>query len=236
MALYQIAELCIAMDCTGDIVTRRAEKYKIDCGTPVAHLAMTEAARQSLLSKNPALTDAECELIDVGRELSRTMLHHNGFVLHASAILYRGQAVLFSADSGVGKTTHTRLWQTVYGAGAVPILNDDKPAVRCMDGRYIAYGTPFSGNSEENRNESAPLRAIVLLERGASPAIRPLSAAEALPPLLAQTLRPHSNGDEMGLLLGFLDGLLRTVPVYQLTCNMDPESAVLAHDALFGKG
>ena len=235
MALYQIADLCVEMRCTGGIMTRRSEKYKVNQGTPADSLIMTDESRRFLLSKNPALTDEECELIYLSNDFARVVLNHNGFVLHASALLYKGKAVLFSADSGVGKSTHTHLWQQVYGAENVPILNDDKPAIRQINGSYISYGTPFSGNSDENRNESAPLHAIVFLQRGEKPAIRPLSPEECLPLLMRQTRRPTQSIVEMTHLLDFLDGLLRAIPVYELTCNMDPESAVLAHDALFGK-
>ena len=40
-----------------------------------------------------------------------------GFYLHSSAVELDGRAYLFSGKSGVGKSTHTRLWQQIFGDG-----------------------------------------------------------------------------------------------------------------------
>ncbi len=50
-------------------------------------------------------------------------------MLHASAIVVGNSAYLFSASSGTGKSTHTKLWQECFGDKAV-IINDDKPVIR----------------------------------------------------------------------------------------------------------
>ena len=42
--------------------------------------------------------------------------------VHSASILYRDKVWLFSAPSGTGKTTHTRLWQEIY---ETPVINGD---------------------------------------------------------------------------------------------------------------
>ena len=71
--------------------------------------------------------------LETGRLFGSQLLMHDGLYLHASAVELDGKAYLFSADSGVGKSTHTRLWQQLHGSKA-RIINDDKPALRCLDG------------------------------------------------------------------------------------------------------
>ena len=84
-----------------------------------------------------------------------------------------GQAYLFSADSGVGKSTHSRLWQQVFGDQRVTIINDDKPALRLRDGVWYVYGTPWSGKYGLNHNLCYPLAGICFLERSKTNKIVP---------------------------------------------------------------
>ncbi len=71
--------------------------------------------------------------------------------------------LFFSADSGVGKSTHTALWHKVYG-DKVQIINDDKPIIRLENNELIVYGSPFAGGTMKFQNDSAVLGAIVFLE------------------------------------------------------------------------
>lgn len=164
---------------------------------------------------------------------AKELLLHNGFSLHASAIAFHNKGILFSADSRTGKSTHTRLWQKHFGAENVPIINDDKPAIRCIENAFYTYGTPFSGNSDENRDIKVPLHAIVFLKRDTTNSIQKLSPVEALPLLMKQTLRPNSSHEHMNLLLSLLDKLLSQVPTYLLHCNMDEEVVSVVANELF---
>ena len=76
-----------------------------------------------------------------------------------------GAAYLFTAPSGTGKSTHTRLWREVFG-DRVWMINDDKPMLRISENLVTAYGTPWNGKHHISRNASAPLKAIVQLNRG----------------------------------------------------------------------
>ncbi|MFR5584255.1 MAG: hypothetical protein ACLTLQ_10945 [[Clostridium] scindens] len=58
------------------------------------------------------------------------LFRKGGMMLHASAVEVDGKAYLFSADSGTGKSTHTKQWQNYFGKERALIINDDKPAIR----------------------------------------------------------------------------------------------------------
>ena len=155
---------------------------------------------------------------------------YNGLMLHASAAALGGRAYLFSGPCGRGKSTHTRLWQQTFGE-AVQVFNDDKPALRRLDGRWFAYGTPWCGKDGINLNQKWPLGGICFLEKAQENRIRRLSAAEALPLILAQTtyrLQPHS----MELLLASLDSLLREIPVFLLENRPEEAAARLSYDTM----
>ena len=190
MNYYRFSDLTISMTCRYDIMKRRAEKYLIpkakenelsETTTPEIRLNPKNELIQKYQEKYPHLTLDEAELILLSSHFSLELIKHQGFVLHASAISYNDKAVLFSADSGVGKSTHTRLWQNHFGKNNVHIINDDKPALRLFGNSFTVYGTPFSGNSDENENIKAPLHAVVFLEQCEHNAMKKLTAKEALP-------------------------------------------------------
>lgn len=233
MARYLLADLLTTFTCRSSLLQRRCCKYQVQAQGP-DHISMDVplARIQALQARHPHLSLGEAELLLLSSRFSAQLIDHQGLVLHASAIAHQGRAVLFSAASGVGKSTHTRLWQKQFGAEAAAILDDDKPALRLLDGQWWVYGTPFSGNSEENRNQRCPLHALVFLERSPHNAIRRLSVEEALPYCLFN-LPPYRREVNQSKLMALVGQLLPAVPVYLLSCNMDPEAAVLAQRTLF---
>lgn len=155
------------------------------------------------------------------------LLRFHGMMLHASAVEYKGNAYLFSGPSGMGKSTHTRLWQQVFGSDA-QVFNDDKPALRLQDGTWYAYGTPWCGKDGINQNKKVPLAGICFLKRGTENRIRRLEGQEAIACLLSQTHRRFRLAINLDRLLTNLDALIRMIPVYELECLPNEEAARLS--------
>lgn len=178
----------------------------------------------------PNLTPEQMEYMESGMQFYWHLLRYNGLMLHASAAALGGRAYLFSGPCGRGKSTHTHLWQQTFGE-AVQVFNDDKPALRRLDGRWYAYGTPWCGKDGINLNQKWPLGGICFLEKSQENRIRRLSAAEALPLILAQTtyrLPPQY----MELLLASLDSLLREIPVFLLENRPEEAAARLSFETM----
>lgn len=225
---YNITGLTVAMDSFGRTVTQ-AEPYRCpDTSSP--DMVLT-ADWHSIKEMNHTLSDDDCEYIATGGAFYRQLLAFDGMMLHSSAVVMDGYAYLFSAPSGTGKSTHTTLWRKVFGEDRARILNDDKPALRMEDGRFYAYGTPWSGKTDQNINLRVPLGGICLLHRGEKNVIEPYGGAAALHDLLEQTLRPK-DPKLMASLLNLMDKLLVSVPVWKLHCNMDPEAAHVSYAAM----
>ena len=161
------------------------------------------------------------------------LLQFNGFYLHASAVEYEGRAYLFSGPSTVGKSTHTGLWQTLLGAQA-QVFNDDKPALRLVDGQWFAYGTPWCGKDGINQNKKVPLAGICFLKQAKENHIRRLSSADAVSCILWQTIHKLSRKTDMEALLGHIDQLVRIIPVYELECLPDTAAAQLSINTMTG--
>ena len=160
----------------------------------------------------------------------KSIIKFNAMLIHSSAIEYKGKAYLFAADSGVGKSTHTALWRKAF-ENEVKMINDDKPVVRIIDGKAIAYGTPFDGGSGIANNISAPLGAVVFIERGENNSIRKAQTAEIIKKLYFSTAHFVSRDTADKMLTNF-ENLISCTNFYILTCNMDISAAYIARDAI----
>jgi hypothetical protein len=226
---YRIAGITVEMDTFGR-TEKQAEPYLCE-KTEQADITMVQAA-EHMQKKYPYLTLDESEHIITCKQFYHYLLDFRGMMLHASAVVMDGFAFLFSADSGTGKSTHTKLWQELYGYDKVLMLNDDKPALRLEGGRWYAYGTPWSGKTDQNLNMRVPLGGICLLERGQTNEIVPYCGMRVVYDLLQQTMRP-ATVEYRAMILDLLDNLIENIPVWKLKCNMDLEAARVSHDAMY---
>jgi hypothetical protein len=115
---------------------------------------------------------------------SLILARQGGFLVHAASAIRGGKAFLFSGVSGAGKTTISRL-----APPDATLLTDEISYVRREGNRYMACGTPFAGElARVGENQSAPLSALFLLEKGLQNSIEPISPTEAIQRLLRNIL------------------------------------------------
>lgn len=145
----------------------------------------------------------------------KELVNFDGFYIHASAVVKDGKAYLFSGNPGAGKSTHTRNWQAVFGDGAV-VINDDKPALRRIDGTWYAYGTPWCGKDGINQNQMAPVAGLCFLVKADHNEIRRVDTFEALQKILGQTIYKFQNPDVLNKMLGLLDLFLKEISIYEM--------------------
>ncbi|MBR4551109.1 MAG: hypothetical protein IKO13_02330 [Oscillospiraceae bacterium] len=170
------------------------------------------------------------EMLVVHRMIAEKLPDCNGFLLHGSAVAVDGECFVFTAKSGTGKSTHTRLWRELLGERAV-MVNDDKPLVRVTERGTIAYGTPWNGKHCLGSNVAVPLKALCILERGEENRICEVGMDEMLPKLLLQAYRPMNPAGTKKLLDVF-DRM--DVRFYRMQCNMDISAAELAYTTMKG--
>lgn len=171
-------------------------------------------------------SDAQLEVTAIQRKLSEALFAYDILLFHGSAIAVDGVAYLFTAKSGTGKSTHTRLWRQLLGDRAV-MVNDDKPFLRITDEGVLACGSPWNGKHRLGANIVVPLKAICILERGVENRIAKISAGEALRMLLQQSNRP-ANTILLPKYMELVDRVADSVCFYRLQCNMDLEAAQVA--------
>ena len=177
-----------------------------------------------------AVSDAFLEITAVQRKIAEELFLRDTLVFHGSVVAVDGEAYLFTAKSGTGKSTHTRLWRELFGERAV-MVNDDKPFLRMTEEGVIAYGSPWNGKHGLGSNIAVPLKAICILERAEVNHIQQIPPVYALNMLIQQSNRPV-NGAMMGKYMELIDQLSRKVDFYRMGCNISLEAAKLAYETM----
>ena len=226
-----VAGLKVELTFGGDRVLNQITDYIYDFkGEPDIKIVVDKDVLEGVHERNPHLSYESCEYWVTGSRFYAALLDYSGFMLHSSAVVYENKAYLFSAPCGTGKSTHTSLWCKRFGDAAV-ILNDDKPAIRFVDGRFYAYGTPWSGKTPANINMRVPLGAIAFIERAEKNSIEPFDVQTAFAGILSQTLR-IKNMDNLDKVVPLVENLVKNVKVYKLKCNMELDAVDVAYNAM----
>ena len=178
-------------------------------------------------STNAHVNTNTLESTAVYRKIAEKMIDYNTLLFHGSAIAVDGQCYLFCADSGTGKSTHTRLWREYLKERAV-MVNDDKPLVRVDETIYV-HGTPWSGKHQLDTNISVPLKAVCFLARGEVNEIHQVSRDDAFLKLMRYGYRSE-DPEKLLHSMDILACILEKTQMYSLSCNMDPEAAVIAYE------
>ena len=230
MAIYKIADVIVEMDIRFDRLKNQAEQYLYK-GNKKADitLVLEEKVMERARKEFPKLDDGSLEYLLFGALFYDKLLDYDGMMLHASAVSVENRAYLFSANSGVGKSTHTTFWtQLIRGAR---IINDDKPALRFIDGDIYVYGTPFSGKHDISINGRFLLGGICFLERGKENIIKDISPKDSIPLILPQTASMHS-AERISKKLEVIDRLLTNSRLYKMQCTNDISAAKVSYEKM----
>lgn len=180
------------------------------------------------------LSTAALEFCAIQRQIVSHLSSRGVILFHGSAICVDGRTYIFTAPSGTGKTTHSRLWRELLKDHDVRMVNDDKPFLKVEEGHVTAYGSPWRGKERLGCNMSAPVEAICSLSRGTKNVIREASPDEMFPIFFEQSIRPfNKEGTENHL--HTLDVLTRSVRLYKLECDISLEAARLSYETMAGK-
>ena len=180
--------------------------------------------------KPRVFTDPFLERAAIQRAFAEYLFDFDILLFHGSAIAVDGEGYLFTAHSGTGKSTHTRLWRQEFGNRAV-MVNDDKPFLELRQDSVWLHGSPWSGKHGLDANVCVPLKGLCMLERGAENQIRNASAEELLPMLQKQAYHPLDDQTDKKF-LALTKRLSGFVPLWKLSCTKDPQAAHIAYEAM----
>lgn len=234
MSIYNIAGLTVQIKNEKGRTAKQAIPYLSDNQDEEQHIDITIDVTQervlAAMDEHPELNQDDWEYMLTASDFYTALLDYDGIMLHSSCIVLDDKAYAFSADSGTGKSTHTSLWLKHFGDRAY-MLNDDKPAIRLIDGKVCACGTPWSGKYDYSTPKIAPLAGICFLERSEDNYINEAETGKAVFNIFSQTFR-KLNSAKMDKLFAVIEKLFELVPLYQMGCNISDEAVMTAYNAM----
>ena len=234
MFLIRLAGFTVEIDNRHNYVFEQCRDYLCADGTPAFRVAVSNAevlTYQASCGRPMTLPEAESHLLY--RRICQRMPACGAYLLHASVVEMDGRGYAFSARRGVGKSTHTALWQKHF-PGRATVINGDKPLIRrAPDGRFWAYGTPWCGKEGLQVNRKCPLTAICFLEQGDTNGVAVSSAADTAARLMEATILPP-DPDGQDRLAALIGATVRDIPALTLTCRPDTEAVQVAYEFLTG--
>lgn len=237
---YRIADRVILIDSLYPDVHKLCGGYEAE-GQPEITVCTTEedieterikSAREDEIENLPVriFSPGYLEELAVYRKIAEAMLRYDTFLFHGSVISVDGEAYIFTAKSGTGKSTHTRLWREYLGERAV-MVNDDKPLISVKNGKALVYGTPYNGKHGIGNNICVPIKAVAAVERSIENHIGQAEKSELYTLFLQQIYRPASI-EGLSDTLRLLDAFIESVSLYKLGCNMDISAARIAYEGM----
>ena len=169
--------------------------------------------------------DSYLETLAVYRKIAVGLLDFGAFVMHGAVVGLGGKAYMFTAPSGVGKTTHTKFWLEQFPDAF--IINGDKPVIKITKDGIYACGTPWAGKENINTNISLPLCAVCILTRGKENSIEKIEFSKIYPLIFGQTYRP-SEEEKLKKTMAYIKDLGNSTNFYLLKCNLQKTAANVA--------
>lgn len=228
---YRFAEVPFEAVYESEYITRQCAEYLTD-EEPQFSITLTkeDVEKEHSFLEMQKFPYGYLESLALYRKFCEKVASQKIILFHSSAIEVDGKAYLFTAPSGTGKSTHTRLWREMLGEKAI-MVNDDKPLLKIENGKVTVFGTPYDGKEHLSTNKSAPVAGICFLSQAKENKIERIPMKNALPKLLSQTYRPYDNATFKDI-LSLVVSLSAAVPVWHLACNISEEAAKLSYETM----
>lgn len=229
----RMADLCIQISYKYAYIERQCAKWLDDSNQKPDMEVETsdeEIEKEYMQTAENGITRGMCESVCIYRAIAKKLIPFSAFVMHGAVIELDGKAYVFTAKSGVGKTTHTKLWLE-YFAGKASYINGDKPIIRCRNGKWYAYGTAWMGKEKFGSQKYAPIQSVCFIERGTENAIRKVDDKEVVDRLFHQLFLP----DEPKSVIHFMelvDKMVREIPFFVLQCDISTDAVKVAYEVL----
>lgn len=171
------------------------------------------------------------EMFAIHDFVAHELVKRGVLLVHGSAVVVNGKAVMVIAPSGTGKSTHTHLWTQLPGKNAF-IINDDKQMIRLTGEQPVVHATPWGMVMPAPAVREAPLGAIIWLRRGENH-IEPISEKQMFPELYKASLHGATPAETVQI-LQLQQRLIHSVPLFAMTCKPELAAAQMAYEAVFG--
>jgi len=228
MFVICLADLNIAIENKYDYIKAMCRDYITDNKADFC----VSASSEEILSedKGTGFDKGYLESLAIYRKISEKIIEYGGFLLHGVVFEVNKCGVAFLARSGVGKSTHARLWKELL-KNEMTIINGDKPLVRIIDEKIFAYGTAWAGKENLHTNTKTELKKICFIKRSEKNECMPMEKNMVFENLIKQVYIPKDKS-LMYLTLEYIISLIEKCDFYLIKCNTDISSAKLAYKGI----
>ena len=191
---------------------------------PVTRTTYTEAFHEVLYEINGRDYPGHITSLDKVMQLfplRQLLFSRKIFLLHSSQIILGGMGILFTGDSGAGKTTQARLWEKFRLA---EVVCNDRTALRRKEGVWKTYGFSIDGSAPVYRPGVWTAAAVAVLSHGENNTVQSLSGLPAVRALLKQMVIDAWNPAMRSGMADRVIGMLTGIPVYRLVCTPDRQA------------
>ncbi len=161
--------------------------------------------------------------------LPGVFLKHSVIQLHGVLLEDSGRGIIICADSGIGKTTHARMWRDSKNS---IIIDGDRASCVKEGNKWIAFGIPWCGSSGEYMNRSVPIKAIVVLDRGNQNEASQITGVESFLRVLPHLQYPKWDLELSGRAMDLIQDFTEEIPIVHLYCRPDINAVATLEDTL----
>ena len=162
--------------------------------------------------------------------IEKLLMRFDAMILHSCHIQKDGQAILFTAPSGTGKSTQGDLWRIYRGA---EIINGDRTIIRKRNGTWYAYGAPFCGTSNIHLNRQAPIKAIVVLRQAPEDHVELICGYRAFSAIYSELTVNSWNDVFVRKALNWVTELSEEIKIYRFLCTKNPGAVDTLESVLY---
>ena len=214
----KIAKIVLEINAFNETTKRYCSDFLCD-EKPSYVITMTEDdLKNEVTESNNGHVYVNEEISALYRKIADLFIEYNIVVVHGSSFKVKDNGFIVTARSGVGKSTHVRLLEQCLG-GDFAYINDDKPLLE-VSNELTLYSSPWNGKERRGNNNSAPLKAIIFLNRGDNTYRKLDNKEEVYFKLLSQVYLPKDK-EKREKALKIIDILLKRINFYEINVNMD---------------
>jgi len=205
------------------------KKFECEYSNDAFDIVVTKDSLTSFRFYDSSLDIYNNEVSYILDAVIRHCLDYNRMVIHGAALSYKNDAYLFIAPSGVGKTTHIKLWKK-HLENEVTIINGDKPMLE-FSNDIIVHGTPWNGKENLGSNVSYPLKAIIVLKQASKNSITKLNTNDSIMNIMPQCFYAFDK-EYASKVVSYIEKLINEIPIYQLECDMSDDAFKVCFESL----
>lgn len=218
--------------------------YKTDCGYVRVNNRYNRREYKAVCKQQGAggeifFTDGGDDHIQTSAELFRIIdlvsafIYYDAFIMHGAVIEHNSRCIIFSGDSGAGKSTQAELWNKYRDSR---ILNGDRVLIRKTDEGFFAYGLPMCGSSDSCVNYKLPVEAVVFPEKSCENQIKePQTDIEKFMLLTSQITCGIRKEGESEKLLKLTEEFRKNTEIIKLNCTISEDAVSCLENHLLRK-